>query len=304
MRRLIFSIAIICIASQSVNAQQDPIFSNYIWNPMSFNPAVAGTQGYMTMNATVREQWVGFEGRPRTQAFNLHTALRNKAMGLGASIINDKLGPINSLTLQGNFAYKLKIDRGTYLSMGLKSELSLWQGHFQDLELADDPSLANNIRSAFLPNFGFGLLLKDPKYFVGFSVPKFINNEFNDGKTDWNQGGQVSHFFLHGGYSYEVNRDLYLKPSIMVNYVKNVPVETTISFNAEFQHQLWVGMSYRTAQAITPTFAYKFNQQIKAGYAYELALNKLKSHQAGSHELMITYDFVYPSRGVVSPIFF
>ncbi|NND77639.1 MAG: type IX secretion system membrane protein PorP/SprF [Flavobacteriales bacterium] len=292
------------MTSLSVNAQQDAIFSNYIWNPMSFNPAIAGTKGFMTMNATVREQWVGFEGRPRTQAFNMHTSLRNKALGVGASIINDKLGPINSITLQGNLAYKLKIDRGTYLSMGLKSELSLWQGHFVDLELADDPTLANNIRSAFLPNFGFGLLLKDPKYFVGISVPKFLNNELNDGSVEWGQGAQVNHYFAHAGYSYEVNRDLFIKPSLMVNYVRNVPLETTISLNAEFQRQFWVGMSYRTAQAITPLIAYKFNHQVKAGYAFEMALNSLISHQAGSHELMITYDFYYPKGNVVSPIFF
>ena len=304
MRRFLLPLffgLIICVQSQ---AQQEPLFSNYIWNPLSFNPGVAGTSGFMTMNATIREQWVGFEGRPRTQAFNMHTVLKKREFGIGASIINDNIGPINSTTLQGNFAYKLKLDRGVYISLGLKAEASLWQGKFAGLELADDPSFATDIRSAFLPNFGFGAYLKGKKYFAGISVPRFIRNEFNDGEANWNQGDQVHHFYAHGGYSFKLNRDLYFKPSVMMNYVKNVPFDATITTSLEFERQLWIGLGYRVAQSLTPTIAYKFNHQIKAGYAYEYMVNSLAGHQFGSHELLVTYDFFYPKGRVVSPIFF
>lgn len=303
MKKIGLILGIALLGVLEMNAQQEPIFSNYIWNPLSFNPGVAGTKSYMTMNAVVREQWVGFDGRPRTQSFNMHTALRNNQLGIGASIINDKLGPINSLTLQGNFSYKIKVDRTTYVSLGIKSEVSLWQGKFVDLDLADDPSLANNVRSAFLPNFGTGAYLKAKKYFFGIAAPRVLNNEFNDG-LDWDQGRQVAHFYAHGGYTHALDRDIMFKPSFMLNYVKNVKPELTISANMEFNRQLWAGISYRTASAISPLIAYKFTNQIKAGYSYELSLNKLVNHNSGTHELMVSYDFFYPTGRVVSPIFF
>ncbi|MEM7161617.1 MAG: type IX secretion system membrane protein PorP/SprF [Bacteroidota bacterium] len=303
-RKLLMTIPILCLCVFAAKAQQEPIFSNYIWNPMAFNPAIAGSKSFTTMNLTIREQWVGFEGRPRTQAFNVHTPIKKKRIGVGASIINDNIGPINSTTLQGNFAYKFKVQRGVTLALGLKAEASLWQGKFAGLELADDPALANNIRSAFLPNFGFGGLLKSKDYFVGIAAPRLFTNEFNDGDANWNQGEQVRHFYLHGGYTFELKRNYYFKPNIMVNYVQNVPVDATISANFEFENQLWLGASYRAAQSITPTVAYKFNNQIKAGYAYEFMVNNLISHQWGSHELMITYDFYYRTGRVVNPIFF
>jgi len=308
MKRKLFVILLVMFCLNA-KAQQDPIFSNYIWNPLSFNPAIAGSSGYTTMNLTVREQWVGFEGRPRTQAFNVHAPLKNRnrrtgRISLGASILNDNIGPINSTTLQGNFSYRIKVSRYISLNLGLKAEASLWQGKFAGLDLADDPSLATDIRSAFLPNFGFGAYLKSKNYFVGLATPRLIKNEFNNGEANWEQGNQVSHYYLHAGYSHKFDYDLYFKPSIMINYVNNVPIDATLSANFEFDRQLWLGASYRVAQSVTPTVAFKFSNQVKAGYAYEFMVNSLVSHQFGSHELMLTYDFYYPTGRTVSPIFF
>ena len=312
MRKLFLTVPLLLLLCFTAKGQQEAIFSNYIWNPMSFNPAVAGSKPFSTMNLTVREQWVGFEGRPRVQAFNFHTPLqsqntrsaKNKQLGIGASLINDKIGPINSTTFQGNFAYRFRIQRGVIMSLGVKAEASLWQGKFAGLELADDPSLANDIRSAFLPNFGLGAYLRSKDYFVGLAAPRLFKNEFNDGNANWNQGDQVSHWYLHAGYSLKMSHKQFFKPSIMINYVKNVPIDATISANFEFQNQLWLGASYRAAQSFSPNLGYRFNSQITAGYSYEFMLNKLVSHQFGTHELMLSYDFFYVEGRTINPITF
>ncbi len=286
-------LVIIClfIGHSSIVAQQEPSFTQYIFDPITFNAGYVGTTSMLNVNALTRLQWVGMEGSPKSFSLSAHTPIEGRKIGLGITLLTDKVGPVNNTFFTVNYAYRLRVTDRLTLSMGLKGGISSYKVGLTGLSVIDeqDPQFENNEKK-ISPNLGFGFYLYEEKYFVGFSVPKLIQTTVDEEyATDENQ--LKRHYYIVGGYNYELNSDWDIKPSLLTKIVAGSPVSNDITIQALYNKLVGGGLVYRVGDALG-FFAYgKVYKELNVGYAYEYSLNGLSGVNSGTHEIRLTYDF-------------
>ncbi len=295
--------------SQKASAQQDPLYTLYMWNTLSVNPAYAGSADRLSLTALSRIQWTGIEGAPRTQSFVISTPLKDQHLGVGLSVNHDKVGPVTNTSLYGDFAYRMHLTRQTRLAFGLKAGVNLLQGNFADLNNVDptDPNFQQNLPNKVSPNFGFGAYLYNPKGYIGIAAPKIFEDELVVGGDDPGVVGffkEQRHYFLIAGYVFDIDRDIKYRPSILVRAVQGAPLAIDVTNMMVFADKFWTGLAYRHKESIDAIVSYQFTDQFRAGYAYDFAISGLQGYQGGSHEIMITYDLKFIKHMVLSPRYF
>ena len=272
-------------------AQQEPMFTQYMFDPISVNPAYVGTTNTINVNTLTRLQWVGMEGSPKTFSLSAHTPIEGRKIGLGLTLLTDKIGPVNNTFFTVNYAYRLRVTDQLTLSMGLKGGITSYKVGLTDLSIIDqeDPQFENNEKK-ISPNLGFGFYLYEDRYFVGFSVPKLIQTTVDDEyASDKNQ--LKRHYFITGGYNWAINDQWDLKPSLLSKVVSGAPVSNDIAVQALYNKLVGGGIMYRVGDALG-FFAYgKVYKELNIGYGYEYSLNGLSGVNSGTHEIRITYDF-------------
>jgi type IX secretion system PorP/SprF family membrane protein len=289
-------------------AQQDPMYTQYMNQLLSINPAYAGAKGVTSASVIVREQWTSWEDNPKTQNIFVHSPL-NTQMGVGGSIVNDKFGPVNNLGVYGDYSYTITYPKEKYLSLGLKAGFSFFDAQLTDLFLGnyqpDDPAFRKDIEYRFLPNAGVGVYFSTPDYYVGFSVPKLIANRIS---PDDVETGTVSreelHAFFMGGYVFDVNRILKFKPYFMLRVTPNAPISTDLTAQFVFYERIWLGATYRVSDALGFMLQAQVTQQLKIGYAYDLTTNEFGNNGSGTHEILVNFDFSFGRGRVRSPRYF
>jgi type IX secretion system PorP/SprF family membrane protein len=305
---IIVSLSILAIGTF---AQQDAMYTHYMFNTQGVNPAYAGTRDAFTVTALHRSQWVGFDGAPVTQSLTMHTPLLNDKLGLGLSVVNDVVGPIKSTSFNVDFSYKIKIgDSGGKLSFGLKGGGNLMSGTLSSLstETAGDNSFTNNIQSQFLPNFGFGMYYYETKWYVGLSTPRLLENDFKSnvvtGST--NPGSEKRHYFLIAGAAFEINESLTFKPTTLVKVTTGAPVEIDLTAQFVIKEKFWVAPMWRSGDALGVLVGYQFTDQLSAGYSFDWSYtNKTFAYNGGSHEVMLRYDLLFnEQKKIRSPRYF
>ncbi len=292
-------------------AQQDAMFTHYMFNTLAINPAYAGSRDALTITTLHRSQWVGFGGAPTTQTLTLHTPLSNK-IGLGLSLLNDKIGPINTTAVYGDFSYSIKLSKKSKLSFGLKGGVNLIQGNLKTLQLEDanDESFSNNIESNLLPNFGFGMYYSTSKWYIGLSTPKLLENKFDNNTST--SSSQVSkeqrHYFLIAGIVFNLNTDgsLKLKPTTFIKATNGAPSEADITALFIIKDKIELGAMYRSGDAAGLLIGYNFTDQLHFGYSFDWSFsNTTFKYNNGSHELILRYDFIYKGKAKIrSPRYF
>lgn len=279
------------ITFNMAKAQQEPSFTQYIFDAITFNAGYVGTTNALNVNTLTRLQWVGMEGSPKTFSLSAHTPIEGRKIGLGITLLTDKVGPVNNTFFTVNYAYRLRVTDRLTLSMGLKGGISSYKVGLTDLSLIDeqDPQFDNNEKK-ISPNLGFGFYLYEEKYFVGFSVPKLIQTTIDEEyATDENQ--LKRHYYIVGGYNYELNSEWDIKPSLLTKIVAGSPVSNDITIQALYNKLVGGGLVYRVGDALG-FFAYgKVYKELNVGYAYEYSLNGLSGVNSGTHEIRLTYDF-------------
>ena len=294
----------------SVKAQQDPMFTHYSFNTQAINPAYAGSRDALTITALHRSQWVGFEGAPVTQTLTLHTPVLTEKLGMGLSLINDKIGPTNTTSVYADFAYKIKMGQTGKLAFGLKGGFSLMQGKLNSLSLnqANDLSFANNIESKFLPNFGFGVYYYAPKWYAGLSIPKLVENDFqkNTVTGSTNLANEQRHYYFIAGTVFELNRSLKFKPTTFIKVTNGSPIEGDLTGMLILFDRIELGMMYRSADALGLLFGLNIGGNLRVGYAFDWSYsNATIKYNGGSHEIMLRFDFVFKNKGKIrSPRYF
>jgi len=221
MKKLI-PLALVFVATVSYSQQQS-MYSHYMFNTLSVNPAYAGSTESLSANILHRSQWVGITGAPTTQTLTLQGPLKSKNIGLGLTVTNDKIGPVSQLIISGDFAYRLKLNETTRLSFGLKSvfeDVSVKLNDVPDVD-PNDPSFQSQLKSGFRPNFGFGIYLNSKKFYAGISTPTLMENEFNNSLISYKP---LRHFYGVVGGVFDINEKLKLRPSAQVKFVTNAPV--------------------------------------------------------------------------------
>ncbi len=296
--------SVLAVSTEGV-AQQDPMYTQYFFNPLTVNSGYAGTREALNATLLIREQWVGIEGRPRTQTLSVHSPLRNDDIAVGGTIIRDEIGPTSSTSVFGDFAYRIQVSEQSRLAFGLKAGLNFLSADLAGLANTDvnDLSLKQNISTNLLPNFGASAYLWADKYFLGLSAPKLLeNNLAND--IENLRGEERTHLFFMGGYVFDLSPALKFKPTFMTKIVRDAPVSFDLTANFLLDEKLWVGGMYRFGDAVGLLASYQITDQLRAGYSYDFTLSKLQSYNGGSHEFMLSYDFFYKNDKLLSPRFF
>jgi type IX secretion system PorP/SprF family membrane protein len=290
-------------------AQQDAMFTHYMFNTLAVNPAYAGSRDALTVTALHRSQWVGFEGAPQTQTLTMHTPIFNKKLGIGLSVLNDKIGPLKSTTTYIDFSYTLKIDDKSKLAFGLKGGGSIFQAKFTSLELdeADDNNFQENISSKLLPNFGFGMYYHRERFYAGVSTPKLLENGLKaDKQNPIVTSIEKRHYFFIMGAVTRLSSDVEFKPTTFVKVTDGAPLEVDLTGSFIIKNQLLLGAGYRTGDAVSALLGYHINNRLYAGYSFDWSFGIATSkYNAGSHEIMIRYDFFYNDKEkILSPRYF
>lgn len=308
MRRLLYTLLMIAFGAPLV-AQQDPMFSQYMFNPLSVNPAYAGSRDALSVTALGRWQWVGMEGAPRTQTLGIHTPNGSRRNGFGLNIVNDKVSYLGQTWLSASYAYRIPL--GKYkLQLGLQGTMFNWRVNWEKAQLVDmaDDVPAGYGNNLWVPNAGFGAFFYGERGYAGFSVPHLLVNSLASSRPGISFDSKQSafaalkrHYFLMGGYVWEVSRDFKVKPSFLFKSVYGAPMELDLNLNFYFLERFGVGASYRTGDGMVGMMEYQINRQLRAGYAYDYPFTALRGYTTGSHELMISYDFSFGNKAVVSP---
>ncbi|HQW04658.1 MAG: type IX secretion system membrane protein PorP/SprF [Flavobacteriales bacterium] len=291
----------------SLLAQQDPQFTQYMFNLLALNPAYAGSEERVSLKALSRHQWVGFEGAPTTQTLTVHSPLGHESLGLGGTIMRDSHGPITQYTFMADFAYRIFMGDAK-LAFGLKGGLNLFQGQFAELNplVAGDQVFQQNVSTKLDPQFGFGMMYYSDRYFLGLSTPKLVRTEFfdTDSLAFVSSPGQRAHYFLTGGYVFDLGTYHKFKPTFLVKAVNGAPLSFDLSANFLFFEKFWLGAMYRHTDAVGALAQYHITNDFTVGYSYDYPLSTLRNYSGGSHEIMLGFAFGNKLKGIRSPRYF
>ena len=293
-----------------IKAQQLPIFSQYLQNGFLINPARAGYDGYTTFNATARQQWLGFREAPQTYSASWQTRLfrrsykivnnpiRNKNMlipstkgriGLGAYIINDLNANVARTGVSFTYAYHIILNN-QQLSFGLAAKVFQYRINVESLTFGEDgdPVLNNDfVRIAYSPDADFGVLFNGFDYYVGFSISNLLETSVLIGSGEVPNFKTFRHYWLTGGYRFEVSRDVDIEPSVLLKTTENWNPQGDFSLRVYFDDLFWGGVSYRTNKSLIAILGFRL-ESIYFGYSFDWALSEISHFNYGSHEITIS----------------
>lgn len=299
MKRVVAFIVFIVGVFQSFG-QQEAAFSHYSFNTLGVNSAYAGSRNALTVTGLHRSQWVSFPGAPQTQTITLHTPLFKDNLGFGLSMLNDKIGPTQTSGIFIDVAYRMRLGYKGKLSFGLKGGVNLRKVDLTEITTIqeDDPNFLSGISSQALPNFGFGMYYQLPKFYLGLSTPKLLQNTFLTDPENISPelGKENIHGYLIVGGVVDVSKanGIQLKPSALVKYTSGAPIQVDLTTLFYYNEFLWAGPMFRTGDAIGVLAGVNISEQFALGYAFDWSYaNTTGRYNNGSHELMLRYDFIF-----------
>jgi type IX secretion system PorP/SprF family membrane protein len=301
MKNVILTLSlIVCFSAFS---QQEPQFAQYFDNTLFVNPAYAGSKGILNAMALHREQWVGFEGRPRSTTFSIQSPLSYESVGLGLTLVNDVVGPLQQTMVYGDFSYTLKFSGDRRLSFGLKAGANIINIGTSNLQTAQegDPIFLQSVYNRVNPNFGLVIYYHTQRFFVGASSPKLVERSYtpNDKTTL-----EKRHFFGIAGLVFDAGRMWKIRPTTQLKITYGAPLSLDLSVAGIYDDKFYVGAMYRLDAATGVFVQFQLTPQFKAGLAVEFGTQEIRKYNEGTFELMLSFDFVFKKVGVRSPRYF
>ncbi|AXT20183.1 type IX secretion system membrane protein PorP/SprF [Flavobacteriaceae bacterium AU392] len=286
-----FFLITFCLCIGFSFAQQLPQFTQYIYNTVSINPAYAGTREKFNITVLNRNQWVGVDGAPVTQTFSSDTNLEESNVGIGLSVINDRLGFEKITYAYADVSYTINLNDDYRLTFGLKAGGTRYG---IDSELLTDPDAIGDIFldrtfNRWEPNFGAGIYYRSDDWFIAFSSPRIINYAGNT-NTDFLGIERVS-YYLNGGYLLNLHSRVTFRPTFLVKYTNGAPASVDLTANFLINKKLWLGTSYRVGESFGGLATFQVTNNLKAGYSYEYNTSKIRQFTTGSHEIFLIYEF-------------
>ncbi|MBA3663389.1 MAG: type IX secretion system membrane protein PorP/SprF [Bacteroidetes bacterium] len=310
--RTTLAIVVLLFVSNKSIAQFDYMFTQYMFNEMFINPAYAGSKEAMSATLLHRQQWVNFPGRPVTTSFSLHGPLMNNKMGLGLSVLNERIGVLNHNLIYASYAYRVKTGEKGTLAFGLMAGIHNQVNKFNELKVNNDGSVDpqfSNSASTIAPNFGTGIYYNTKTFFAGISIPRMV-----DDKVKFATNGAVSvssqidpsnfHYYFTIGNVFTLSPGLKLKGQAMVQAVQNAPVIYNLNANFLIKDLVWAGVSYRSGSSASAILGMQISPQFLVSYSYDYTLNAIQNYSQGSHEIMLNYLFSFKGKKVVTPRYF
>jgi len=306
MKKIII-ISFLLSAFIGLKAQQEAQFSHYSFNTQAINPAYAGSRDALTITGLHRSQWVGFDGAPTTQTLTAHTPILSDKIGLGLSVLNDKIGPSNNTSLFADFAYRLPVSAKGTLAFGLKAGFNLASVDLTDIDAFNpDDSFSSDLSGEFAPNFGAGIYYHTDSWYAGVSVPKLIENTLGTDSRGGNIIDEQRHYWFIAGTVFPLSQNIKLKPTTFVKVTEGAPIVLDLTGMFIFHEKLELGGLFRTGDAIGILAGYNITPQLRVGYSFDFSYNNTTfRHNGGSHEVMLRYDFIFKnSEKITSPRYF
>lgn len=290
-KALILSIALFGFVGL-LKAQQVPQYSQYFLNDFSINPGVTGTKDSWYAQSNGRYQWAGIRDAPRTFILNANGPIEGQNMGVGGYLFSDIVGPTRRTGFAGAYSYHLRINDELQLGMGLNFGATNWQidGTAISLQNEADLALANNMQGVWVPDAGVGFHLYHDDFWVGVSAPQIIGNklQFTDYSSE-TMSRLERHYFLTGGYNFQVVDDFVVQPSIFIKYIEPLPIQYDVVVRALYKEMLWAGVGYRVDAAVILMLGAEINDNFIFGYSFDLPTGDLSPHTTGSHEFMLGF---------------
>lgn len=306
MKKIKFITLVIAILMLSkAFGQQDPQYTQYMYNMNILNPAYAGSQGTLSIGLLGRTQWVDLAGAPKTMTAAIHAPV-GRMVGLGFSIIADEIGPVKEQNVFVDFSYTLDLSRDEKLAFGIKAGATFQTIDFLRLSIGqqDDPLFSNNLNNT-LPNFGIGTFYYTDKFYVGLSMPNILETRYFEKQNGIiSEASENMHYFLTSGYVFDLSADVKLKPSVMLKAVSGAPLSIDFSANALIFEKFELGLSWRVEDAVSGMMNFLVTPDIRLGYAYDHTLTNLGSFNTGSHEVFLLYNIDLSKGNLNSPRFF
>ncbi|TRX36158.1 type IX secretion system membrane protein PorP/SprF [Flavobacterium sp. ZT3R18] len=309
MRKKIIALSLL-LFSGAIFSQQDAQFTQYMYNTININPGYAGSREAMSFFILHRTQWVGLEGAPTTNTASINTPINGSNIGLGVSIVNDKIGPSSENNLAVDLSYSIRTSEQYELSLGIKATANLLSIDFNKLNQHDssDPIFEENIDNKFSPNIGFGFYLHSDKSYLGLSAPNLLETKHFDSYAG---AGSTSHvakekvnLYLIAGYVFDLTYDLKFKPSLLAKYIQGAPLQVDLSANMMYNNKFVLGLAYRWSAAVSVMAGFQATDSWFIGYGYDLETTQLANYNSGSHELFLRFELFKKYDKIISPRFF
>ncbi len=277
----------------TANAQQLPQYTQYMLNEFAINPAVAGKEEFADVRSNNRYQWVGITDAPRTYILTVNGPMKLKNMGLGANLFTDIVGPTRRVGLNFSYAYHIKLNEETKVSLGLSAGILQWgiDGHKLQLHDAGDENLLTQYQTTYVPDFGAGVLLYSKKYYLGIAVPQMYQSKINLYPGVENKGKLVTHFNVNGAYKFDLGDDFKIEPSFILKYATPAPMKLDVGVRGIYQEQVWLGVAYRHNDAVTALVGYLYKNYLMIGYSYDFSTTNIRRYSSGTHEVMLGLRF-------------
>lgn len=297
--KILIGIFVLVLSSSTIFAQQDPQYTQYMYNMNIINPAYAGSTGFTSIGLLGRTQWVGVDGAPQTATLSINGPVGNN-LGLGFSVIHDEIGPVKEDNVDVDFSYTLNLSDENKFAFGIKAGATFL--NVREFTTVD-PDPLNAPVSLITPNFGVGLMYYNDHFYAGLSVPNFIESRYLDKENGISStASEKAHIFLTSGYVFDLDENLKLKPSTMLKAAQGAPLSVDLSLNLLVQEKVELGLSVRLDDSISGMVGYNISQDLRVGYAYDHTISNYGVYNSGSHEIMILFDLF--KKKIKSPRFF
>jgi len=307
MKRTVFTL-LITMLGLGAFAQQDALFSQYMFNKLIINPAYAGSRDGLSMTLVGRRQWVGIEGAPQTLTFSIQSPLKNDNIGLGLYFYTDILGPYQASGAIGTFSYRLKLGRG-HLAFGLQGGIKYNTFDITKISVPDesDAILTDGYSKKVIPDANFGIYYNTNRFYVGLSSKHLFEEEYGYIKNTEDEsvyGTLIRHFYAMAGVAIPLSDNLVLRPSTLIKYAKNAPVQVDVNASLLIKNVLWLGASYRSKRAVVLLAEIVIAERLRIGYSYDIYLNEIQQYNKGSHEIMLEYNIPIIKNRMLTPRYF
>ncbi len=312
MMKYLVSIFLLLVGFSGL-AQQDAQYTQYMYNTVAINPAYAGNRGMLSAVALHRSQWVGLDGAPETQSISVHSPVGLGALGLGLSVVNDKLGPSSETYFNGDISYTIQTGYQSKLSFGLKLGGHVLDVNFAELDLPPgsvDPAFQEPVDNRLTPNIGTGVYFHTDKFYAGLSAPNLLRNEHFQNTNNNNAASFIAaeriHYYLIAGYVLDINPSLKFKPSTMVKAVSGAPLQVDVTANFLISDKLTLGAAYRLDAAVSGLIGYQVSDQFQVGLAYDRETTELGNsiYNDGSFEVFLRFELFNTYDRMLTPRFF
>jgi len=292
------------------SAQQDAQYTQYMYNTIVVNPAYAGSRQAMSIFALHRNQWVGVDGAPVTNSFSVNTPINESKVGLGLSVVNDKIGISTENNIAADFSYTIPASERYKLSFGLKASANLLSLDFSKLSYQPgDPNLyQENIDNKFSPNIGVGFYLHSDNSYIGISAPYLIETKHFDDSGNSSSSSHIAkekiNYYLIAGYVFDLSPSLKLKPSLETKYVQGAPLQVDVSANFMINEKFVAGLAYRWSAAMSVMAGFQASDSWFIGYGYDFDTTEFAKYNSGSHEIFLRFELFNKYDKIISPRFF